>query len=168
MEAETVDALPEGRGWQYEPKYDGFRCIAHRGGGATRLLSRTQKPLDRYFPELCTALEAVEEDRFVLDGEIIIPGHEFDTLQLRLHPAESRVRNLSRELPAELVVFDLLARGGETLVDESLSVRRAAARVVLRITGTARACGSARPRRASTSRGAGSISLASTGSSQSA
>ena len=121
-----MDALPEGEGWQYEPKYDGFRCIAHRGGGRAQLQSRTQKPLGRYFPELEAALEAVAEEGFVLDGEIVIPGHEFDTLQLRLHPAESRVRKLSEEVPAELVAFDLLARRGAALTGDPLAVRRAA------------------------------------------
>jgi ATP-dependent DNA ligase len=125
MEAETVETLPSGEGWQYEPKYDGFRCIAHRRAGRAHLQSRNQKPLERYFPELAQALLRPDDDRFVLDGEIVIPGESFETLQLRLHPAASRIATLSERHPAHLVAFDLLARNGMPLLDWPLSERRA-------------------------------------------
>ena len=97
MEAETVDELPAGPGWQFEPKYDGFRCLAHRRGGRVHLQSKNQKPLERYFPEVAHAIEEIEQDDFVLDGELVIVGGSFESLQLRLHPAESRIRKLARE-----------------------------------------------------------------------
>ncbi len=125
MEAEAVDRLPTGDGWQYEPKYDGFRCIAHRRGDRGHLQSKNGKPLERYFPELAAALLQVGEDAFVLDGEIIIPGGSFEMLQLRLHPAASRIAKLSAEQPAQLVAFDLLATRGEALIDRPLAERRA-------------------------------------------
>jgi ATP-dependent DNA ligase len=105
MEVETVDELPTGAGWQYEPKYDGFRCLAHRRGGQVHLQSRNQKPLGRYFPEGAQGLEEIAEADFVLDGELVIAGGSFESLQLRLHPAESRIRKLARETPAELIVL---------------------------------------------------------------
>src|SRR5690242_12016530 len=111
MESEAVDALPEGRGWLFEPKYDGFRCLAFRQGRSVRLQSKNQKPLERYFPEIASGLGSLPMDRFVLDGEIAIPGGSFETLQLRLHPAVSRIKKLSQETPAALVAFDLLAEG---------------------------------------------------------
>ena len=107
MEAEAVDELPSGAGWQYEPKYDGFRCLAHRRGACVHPQSKNQKPLDRYFPEVAEGNEEIAEDEFVLDGELVIVGGSFEALQLRLHPAESRIRKLARETPAELIVFDL-------------------------------------------------------------
>ena len=99
MEAEAVDELPSGGGWQYEPKYDGFRCLAHRRGERVHLQSRNQKPLERYFPEVARGLGDIAEDSFVLDGELVLPGGSFETLQLRLHPAESRIRLLSKRPP---------------------------------------------------------------------
>jgi ATP-dependent DNA ligase len=128
MEAKLVDALPSGDGWQFEPKWDGFRCIAVRDGGSVELISKAGKPLGRYFPEVVAMLEAVAEARFVLDGELIIPIGaclSFEALQMRLHPAESRVLKLSRETPAQLMLFDLLALGGRMLAAEPLSERRA-------------------------------------------
>ena len=112
MEAETADALPGGGGWQYEPKWDGFRCLAFRDGEAVELRSKSGQPLGRYFPDLVAALAATPPTRFVLDGEIVIPVGEatsFEELQLRLHPAASRVRMLAAAHPARLMAFDLLA-----------------------------------------------------------
>lgn len=107
MEAEAQSALPDGPGWIYEPKYDGFRCLAFRDGGSVSLQSRKQRPLERYFPELAVALAAAGP-RFVLDGEIVIAGESFETLQLRLHPARSRIEKLAAMHPSMLVAFDLL------------------------------------------------------------
>jgi ATP-dependent DNA ligase len=130
MEARLVDALPEGAGWQFEPKWDGFRCIAVKRAGAVALFAKSGKPLGRYFPDVVQLLEGVPADDFVLDGELTIPVDgrlSFDELQLRLHPAASRVRRLAGEHPAEYVLFDLpMADGGEALAPEPLSVRRAA------------------------------------------
>jgi ATP-dependent DNA ligase len=125
MEAETVEELPSGDAWQYEPKYDGFRCIAHRRNERAHLQSKNQKPLERYFPELAEAVLGIGKDGFVLDGEIVIPGDSFETLQLRLHPAASRIATLSKSHPAQLVAFDLLARTGTPLIDRPLAERRA-------------------------------------------
>ena len=129
MEAKLVDALPEGEGWQFEPKWDGFRCLVFRDGGDVALMSKAGRPLGRYFPEMVEAVKAIAAERFVVDGELIIPVGgilSFDALQLRLHPAESRIRKLSRETPAQIMLFDLLALGGKSYVDEPLSARRAA------------------------------------------
>lgn len=124
MESEAVDELPTGAGWQYEPKYDGFRCIAHRRGTRVHLQSKNQKPLERYFPEVARGIEEIAKDDFVLDGELVIVGGSFESLQLRLHPAESRIRKLARETPAELIVFDLLAISGVAFLDRPLTERR--------------------------------------------
>lgn len=129
MEAKLAEALPEGPGWQYEPKWDGFRCIALRDGGEVQLISKSGKPLGRYFPEVVAMLEALKAKRFILDGELIIPVGDslsFEALQLRLHPAESRVRKLSAATPAEYMLFDLLALDGTMLAAEPLSARREA------------------------------------------
>jgi ATP-dependent DNA ligase len=128
MEAETADALPEGRGWQYEPKWDGFRCLAFRDGDTVRLQSKAGKPLGRYFPDVVESLAALGARRFVLDGEIVVPVDgrlSFDELLLRVHPAASRVRTLVEAHRARLVVFDLLVDGrGQSLVDLPLVQRR--------------------------------------------
>jgi ATP-dependent DNA ligase len=129
MEALLAAELPTGRGWQYEPKWDGFRCLAKRDGGDVELISRNGKPLGRYFPEVAEALSTLKEKKFLLDGELIIPVGDalsFDALQLRLHPAESRVRKLAQESPAELMLFDLLSLGGDDFSGEPLSERRPA------------------------------------------
>jgi ATP-dependent DNA ligase len=130
MEALLVDALPEGEGWQFEPKWDGFRCLAFKEAGQVRLFAKSGKPLHRFFPEVAAAVAAIDADDFVLDGELVIPttgGPSFDALQMRLHPAESRIRKLSVETPALLVLFDLLiAPGGKVLTQEPLRLRRAA------------------------------------------
>src|SRR5215211_397462 len=125
MEAELVEALPTGD-WQYEPKWDGFRGVLENLGGGLRLWSRNGRPLLRYFPEL-EAVGKLLPPESALDGEIIIARSgrlEFDALQLRLHPAESRIRKLSAEIPAEFVAFDLLAWKGEPVHELPLEKRR--------------------------------------------
>jgi ATP-dependent DNA ligase len=127
MEALLAAELPEGDGWQYEPKWDGFRCLARRIGGVVTLTSKSGKPLARYFPEVVDILRSLKSTDFLLDGELIIPVGDalsFDALQLRLHPAESRVRKLAREAPAELMAFDLLELDGKPLAALPLSDRR--------------------------------------------
>jgi ATP-dependent DNA ligase len=113
MEAKSAERLPEAAGdWQYEPKWDGFRCLAFKAGKAVDLRAKSGKPLGRYFPEVVAMLSALAAERFVLDGELVIEidGRlAFDALQMRLHPAESRIRRLSAETPARLVIFDMLA-----------------------------------------------------------
>ena len=129
MEAKLVAAFPDGQGWQYEPKWDGFRAIAARDGATVDIRSKSGKPLSRYFPEMVAALAATRADRYVLDGELIIPIGgvlAFDALQARLHPAESRIRKLSVETPAQLMLFDCLSLGSDVLVDRPLAERRAA------------------------------------------
>jgi ATP-dependent DNA ligase len=128
MEAELVRELPEGAGWQYEPKWDGFRGLLENGGGELRLWSRNARPLLRYFPEL-RSLEELLAPRSAVDGEVVIVrggALDFDAMQTRLHPAESRIRKLSAELPASFVAFDLLVWAGEEVWREPLSKRRAA------------------------------------------
>jgi ATP-dependent DNA ligase len=129
MEALLAAELPEGEGWQFEPKWDGFRCLARRDGDEVTLTSKSGKPLARYFPEVAEMLGSLKARRFLLDGELIIPVGDalsFEALQLRLHPAESRVRRLARETPAELMTFDLLELDDKSLAGEPLSERRAA------------------------------------------
>lgn len=129
MEARVVAELPKGPQWQYEPKWDGFRCLAFRDGSAIELRSKSGQPLNRYFPEVVRTLRELPAKRFVLDGELVVPterGLSFDALLLRLHPAESRVLKLSRSTPAMYVVFDILADGrGRDLTRKPLSERRA-------------------------------------------
>ena len=111
METRQVPRLPEGQNWRYEPKWDGFRCVAFRDGGDVELESKSGQSLTRYFPELTAALLALEARRFVLDGEIYIESEgafDFDALLQRIHPAESRVRALAKETPVTYAVFDLL------------------------------------------------------------
>ena len=105
MEAKLVEALPEEEGWQFEPKWDGFRAIATRDGADIAIWSESGKRLDRYFPELASMLASLEAKHFVVDGEIILPVGDilsFDALQARLHPAASRIAKLSTETPARL------------------------------------------------------------------
>jgi ATP-dependent DNA ligase len=129
MEAATADPLPKGDEWQYEPKWDGFRCLAFRDGGEVRVQSKAGKPLGRYFPDVVLSLAALRATRFVLDGEIVIPVDgrlSFDELLLRVHPAASRVRTLVEAHPARLEVFDLLVdERGRSLVGLPLDERRA-------------------------------------------
>ncbi len=119
MLAKPADGLPDGDGWLYEPKWDGFRAIVFRDGDEVFTQSRDLKPLDRYFPELAEPLRSALPDRCVLDGEVVIAGNDgaldFDALLLRIHPAESRVRLLAAESPASFVAWDLLALGDEDL-----------------------------------------------------
>ena len=127
MEALLAEQLPDGPGWQYEPKWDGFRCIAVRSGRKVELWSKSGKPLGRYFPEIAAMFERLEATSFTIDGELLIErGGElsFDALQMRLHPAESRVRKLSAETPAMFMAFDLLALGRAKLNGKPLTERR--------------------------------------------
>src|SRR3954451_7865531 len=127
MEALLAAELPEGEGWQFEPKWDGFRCLARRDRDEVTLTSKSGKPLARYFPEVVQMLLGTKELQFLLDGELIIPVGDalsFDALQLRLHPAESRIRKLSAQTPAELMGFDLLELEGKSLAPLPLSQRR--------------------------------------------
>jgi ATP-dependent DNA ligase len=128
MEALLVDEIPTGEGWQYEPKWDGFRCLAFRDGKEVQLQSKSGQPLTRYFPELADAFLKLKPQRFVLDGEIAVPvgsRFSFDDLLQRIHPAESRVRKLSQEHPALFIAFDLLvSEAGTDLADKPLAERR--------------------------------------------
>jgi len=130
MEALSVDDIPAGEGWQYEPKWDGFRCLVFRDGDKVELQSKAGQPLARYFPEMVEAVKELPAKQFVLDGELVIPeehGLSFDELLLRLHPAESRVRKLAAAHPALLIVFDILADGPKSeFVDAPLIDRRKA------------------------------------------
>ena len=127
MLARPADALPQGEGWLFEPKWDGFRAIAFRDGPRLYLQSRDLRPLDRYFPDLAAPLLAALPERCVVDGEIVIAterGLDFDTLQLRLHPAASRVAKLAAATPASFVAFDLLAEGARDLRERPQAERR--------------------------------------------
>jgi ATP-dependent DNA ligase len=128
MEMRAVSDVPDGPQWQYEPKWDGFRCLAFRDGDGVELQSKAGQPLGRYFPEIVAALEQLPEKRFVLDGELVVPyagALSFDALQQRIHPAASRVTMLSKSTPAWYLVFDLLHDDGEDLVGLPLAERRA-------------------------------------------
>jgi ATP-dependent DNA ligase len=130
MEAKLVVELPRERGWQFEPKWDGFRCLAFRAGGEVDLRAKSGKPLARYFPEVVAFLKRLKPTQFVLDGELAIPVDDtlsFDALQMRIHPAESRIKKLSVETPAILILFDmLLDQKGSSLIEQPLTKRRAA------------------------------------------
>jgi ATP-dependent DNA ligase len=135
MEARLTDEIPDEKGWQFEPKWDGFRCLAFRDGGQVELRSKSGKPLGRYFPEICEALGALAEKRFVLDGELVLPEGEtlsFAALQMRLHPAASRIVRLARETPAQLILFDCLQLGGQELAECPLGERRRALETFMR------------------------------------
>jgi ATP-dependent DNA ligase len=129
MEAKSVEEIPVGSNWQYEPKWDGFRCIAFRDGELVELQSKSGQSLTRYFPELVTELGSLKAAQFVLDGEIIVLVKDklsFDDLLQRIHPAASRVAKLSQETPAQFVLFDLLVDAqGRLLTGETLEQRRA-------------------------------------------
>ncbi|TMB04324.1 MAG: ATP-dependent DNA ligase, partial [Deltaproteobacteria bacterium] len=127
MLAKLAGELPEGHGWLYEPKWDGFRALAFRDGGELHLQSRELKPLNRYFPELEAPLLRELPERSVVDGEIVIAGKaglEFEALLLRIHPAASRVKMLAQESPASYIAFDLLALGDDDLRERPLAERR--------------------------------------------
>jgi ATP-dependent DNA ligase len=125
--ARAARELPEGEGWRYEPKWDGFRTIVFRDGPQVQLQSRNGRPMNRYFPDVVELLLELPEERLVLDGELIVVVdgvQEFDLLGQRIHPASSRVERLARETPAEFVAFDLLARGDDPLLRLPYAERR--------------------------------------------
>jgi ATP-dependent DNA ligase len=128
MEAQSVERIPKGDAWQYEPKWDGFRAIVFRDGNRIELQSKSGQPLTRYFPELVEAFARLPGPAFVLDGEIVVPGgdtYDFDALLQRIHPAASRVKKLAEETPARFIVFDLLAaEDGKSLLARPLEERR--------------------------------------------
>ena len=128
MEADTAREIPSGPEWQYEPKWDGFRCLGFRDGGDVHIMSKAGQPLARYFPEIEAALAALAAKKFVVDGELVIAQErtlDFDALLQRIHPAESRIRKLAQETPATLLVFDLLAdEKGKDLTGLALEERR--------------------------------------------
>jgi len=127
MLARSEEELPSGEGWRYEPKWDGFRAIVERDSDGVRLWSREARPLGRYFPELVELLQRQPDASYVLDGEIVLVlegALDFDALQLRLHPAESRVRKLAGEIPATLIAFDLLEVGGRNARLDTTDARR--------------------------------------------
>src|SRR4051794_21426184 len=121
MEATSVAKIPIGTEWQYEPKWDGFRCLLFRDGAKITLQSKAGRSLNRYFPEIVAAARATREPQFILDGELVVPVGErfsFDDLLQRIHPAASRVATLAEKTPALLIVFDLLQAGREKLAHE--------------------------------------------------
>lgn len=128
MLSKPLPELPEGDGWLYDPKWDGFRTIVFRDGDEVELGSRNEKPMTRYFPELIEAMKVSLPERCVIDGEIVLEVDgvlDFDALGQRIHPAASRVNMLARETPAKFVAFDLLAIGDEDLTKQPLAIRRA-------------------------------------------
>src|SRR5213592_4876079 len=127
MLSSAADALPDGDGWQFEPKWDGFRTLVFRDDDEILLQSRDEKPMNRYFPELEAALRAALPERCVLDGEVVIVGKaglDFEALLLRIHPAASRVKMLAEQMPASFVAWDLLALESEDLRETPLVERR--------------------------------------------
>ncbi len=127
MEMRAVSDVPDGPHWQYEPKWDGFRCLAFRDGRDVALQSKAGQPLARYFPDIAGAIARVRTKRFVLDGELVVPiagAFSFDALQQRIHPAASRVAMLAKRTPAWYLAFDLLSSEGRDLVELPLSERR--------------------------------------------
>jgi ATP-dependent DNA ligase len=128
MEARSADRLPDGDAWWFEPKWDGFRCLASRDGEDVRLRAKSGKSLSRYFPEVVEMLRAVAPDRFIVDGELLVQDGQafsFEALQMRLHPSERRIRKLAEETPATLMLFDMLvAPSGEDLRTRPLAERR--------------------------------------------
>ncbi|MFG6284277.1 ATP-dependent DNA ligase [Sphingomonas sp. S6] len=127
MEAKQVSDLPDDEGWQFEPKWDGFRALIFRQGDEVEIMSKSGKPLSRYFPDVVRVIRQVDCPAFVLDGELILPIGDvlsFDALQARLHPAASRIERLSRETPAQVMLFDCLMVDGEELLERPLGERR--------------------------------------------
>ncbi|HYM97457.1 MAG TPA: ATP-dependent DNA ligase [Candidatus Sulfotelmatobacter sp.] len=127
MLSAPAEGIPRGDGWEYEPKWDGFRTLVFRDGDEVALMSRGGRPMTRYFPEVLPAFRKLPQDRYVLDGEIVVVGAkglDFGALQLRVHPAESRVRMLAEATPAWFVAFDMLAEGDTDLRKKSLADRR--------------------------------------------
>ncbi len=142
MEAASAEALPEGAGWWFEPKWDGFRCLVFRNGDGVILQAKSGKPLTRYFPEVAARLAAIPAQLFVLDGELLIAEDgrfSFEALQMRLHPAESRMRKLAAAQPVTLAVFDMLiSPEGRDLRTAPLSQRRMALEAFVGAHGDAR------------------------------
>ncbi len=140
MEAKAVERIPAGEQWVYEPKWDGFRCLAFRDRGTVTLQSKAGQPLGRYFPEVVEGLAALDATRFVLDGEIVILSDgklSFDDLLMRIHPAASRVTKLASETPARLLAFDLLVdESGRDLTPLPLTERRARLEAFVAAAGT--------------------------------
>lgn len=135
MEAKLENDLPEGAGWQYEPKWDGFRCLAYAEPGDVALYSKSGKRLDCYFPEVARRLASAVRRPCVFDGELIIAidGRlSFEALQARLHPAQSRILKLSQQTPARFALFDCLQSGSEKLIDAPLTIRRRALGALVR------------------------------------
>ena len=129
MEARQADRLPSEPGWQFEPKWDGFRCLLFRAGNEAELAGKSGKSLARFFPEIVSLVERLVPENFALDAELIVETNEtlsFDALQMRLHPAESRIKRLSQETPATVILFDALAINGNTLLQAPLVERRKA------------------------------------------
>ena len=139
MEAKLAEDLPAEAGWRFEPKWDGFRCLAFRDGEKVDLQAKSGKPLGRYFPEVVAMLSALPSDRFVIDGELAIPvdgSIAFDALQMRLHPAESRIRKLAAATPAIYILFDcLMDADGRALLDAPLGERRPALEAFVKTQG---------------------------------
>src|ERR1700690_1446533 len=134
MLAKRVDALPREPGWIFEPKWDGFRALIFRDGDELLIQSRDEKPLDRYFPELAAPLKATLPGRCVVDGEVVIAkgsSLDFEALQLRLHPAASRVKLLAGEIPASVVLWGLPCRGDRNLLTTPFQERRAELAAIL-------------------------------------
>lgn len=129
MEAKLVAAIPDEPGWRFEPKWDGFRCLAYRAGDEVLIKAKSGKPLDRFFPDVLALLGSLPVDRFVVDGELVIAvdgAFSFEALQMRLHPAASRVAKLAAAQPAAFTLFDcLLDAKGRSLVEAPLTRRRA-------------------------------------------
>ena len=129
MEAHSVDRIPGGEIWEYEPKWDGFRCLLARDGRQVHMVSKSGQDLRRYFPEIAQQACSLAAKRFVLDGELVVPEGKrfsFDRLLQRIHPAASRVRKLAQETPALFLAFDLLEVDGRPLAEQTLPIRRAA------------------------------------------
>jgi ATP-dependent DNA ligase len=127
MEARPIDAIPVGAQWQYEPKWDGFRCLLARNGKTVAMTSKSGQDLTRYFPEVARAAALLTERDFVLDGELVVPigkQFSFDALLQRIHPAASRVNRLAKETPAQFIAFDLLRRGAKDFMSLTLPRRR--------------------------------------------
>lgn len=139
MEARLAETLPEGEDWSYEPKWDGFRCLVFKNSAKVDLRAKSGKPLGRFFPEVIAFMASMAVEQFVLDGELVIErdGHlSFDALQMRLHPAESRIQRLATETPARFVVFDILMNGdGKVMIESPLSQRRQALQALVEQVG---------------------------------
>jgi ATP-dependent DNA ligase len=135
MEARSVDAIPIGEEWQYEPKWDGFRCLLTRDADFVAMYSKSGQDLSRYFPEVVAAALALREKTFVLDGEVVVPVEgrfSFDDLLQRIHPAASRVKKLAEQTPALFLAFDLLKKGRSELETKPLAKRQTSLPVTLR------------------------------------